>query len=71
MPVMTRKKNLGDRQALPDGWSRILGMFKQTFGKGLLFRRCLIPKHARYKSDCRINQGLSGDLAPRKDEIAQ
>src|SRR5690606_38135470 len=34
--VMARKENLGYRAALPDGGFRILRVFDQTFGKGLL-----------------------------------
>ena len=44
---------------------------KKTLRKTFLFGRVLIPKHARYKSDGRVNQGLCGNLAPGQDKVTQ
>ena len=69
--MMSRQKHFGYRATFPDGRFRILGMFQKPMGKGFLFRGRLIPKHAGYKPDGRVNQGLCGDLATRQDKVAQ
>ena len=45
-------------------------MLKQAVGKGLLGQRFLIPQHARYKANRRVDQDLSGDLSSGQDIVA-
>ena len=45
--------------------------FKKTLRKAFLFGGVLIPEHAGYKSDGRINQGLCGNLAAGQDKVAK
>ena len=71
--VIAGQQNLRYLAAFPQGGLRELGGLKQTpiaDGKGFLGQRILIPQHARYKPDRRVDQDLSRDLAAGQDIIA-
>lgn len=68
--VMARQKNFGDRATVPDGGFGVLRVLQKSVRKAFLFDGRLIPEHARYKSDARIDQGLRGDLTAGEDKVA-
>ena len=52
------------------GGLRVLRMFKKAVGKGFLGQGVLIPQHARYKANRRVDQDLSGQFPAGQDIIA-
>ena len=55
--------------AFPENGSCKLRGFQQTVRKGFLLGRMLIPKHAGYKADRRVDQALCGDLSAGQDKV--
>ncbi len=68
--MVAREKNLGYLTPLPHGGFRVLRMLKQAMRKGFRLDGCLIPEHARYKPNRRINQHLRRQLSASQDVVA-
>ena len=69
--MMAGLKHFRYLAALPDGRPSIVRKFQKPLREGFLLGGLVIPKHAGYKADRRINQGGCSDLATGQDEIAK
>lgn len=68
--MMAREKNLGYLTPLPNGGFRVVRVFEKAVRKGFRLDGCLIPEHAGYKTNCRVNQHLRCKLSSGQDIVA-